>query len=121
MRKFSATRSFVGQLLDLGELGDPVDQLGDVGAEVLLDVLDRRQRVLDRVVEQRGDDRLLVELQVGHQPGDLDRMAEIGIARGALLGAVLLHRVDVGAVEQRLVGVGIVGLDPFHKFVLAQH
>jgi hypothetical protein len=111
----------VGQLLDLGQLGDPVDELGDVGAEHLLDFIDRRQRVLDGVVEQRGDDRLLVELEVGHQPGDLDRVAEVRVAAGALLRAVLLHREHVGAVEQRLVGVGVVGLDPFHKFVLAQH
>jgi hypothetical protein len=77
--------------------------------------------VLDRVVEHRGDDGLLVELEVGHQASHFDRMAEVRVAAGALLGAVLLHRIDIGAVEQRLVGVGVVGLDPFHKFVLAQH
>ncbi len=71
----------LGHLLDLGELGDAVDQPGDLGAEMLLDLLDRGERILDRIVEQRGDDGLLIELQVGHQPGDFDRMAEIGIAR----------------------------------------
>src|SRR5690606_2441254 len=105
----------------LGKLGHPVDQLGDVGPEVLLDLLDRDERVLDRVVEQRGDDRLLIELEVGHQPGDFDRVAEIGIAAGALLRAVLLHRVHIGTVQQRLVGVRIVGLYPFDEFVLTQH
>ena len=75
----------LGHLLDLGELGDAVDQPRDLGPEMLLDILDRRERVLDRVVQQRGDDGFLVELQVGHQPGDFDRMAEIGIAAGALL------------------------------------
>ena len=121
LRRFSAARSFSVSALDLGELGHPVDQPGDLGPEQLLDVLDRRQRIFDGIVEQRGDDGFLVELQLGHQPGDLDRVAEIGIARGALLGAVLLHRIDIGAVEQRLVGVGIVGFHPFDKFVLAQH
>jgi hypothetical protein len=58
----------------------------------LLDFLDRRQRVLDRVVEDRGDDRLVVELEVGEDPGDLDRMAEIRIARGALLRRALSSR-----------------------------
>ena len=51
--------------LDLAELGDAVDQPGDVLAEQLLDLLGRGERVLDRVVEDRGDDRLVVELEVG--------------------------------------------------------
>ena len=102
----------VGQLLELGELGHAVHQPGNVGAELRLDILDRRQRILDRIMQQRGDHRVLIELEVGHQAGDLDRMAEVWIAAGTLLGAVLLHGVDVGAVEQRLVGIGLVGLDP---------
>ena len=83
--------------------------------------LGRRQRVLDRVVEDRGDDRLVVEMQVGQDAGDFDRMAEIGIARGALLGAMRLHREDIGAVEQCLVGVGIVAPDLLDQFILTQH
>ena len=71
--------------LDLAELGHSVDQPGDVLAEQLLDLLGSRERVLDRVVEDRGGDGLVVELQVGEDSGDLDRMAEIGIARGAHL------------------------------------
>ena len=73
--------------LDLGELGDAVDQPRDIVAEMLLDLLRRRQRVLDRVVEDGGDDRLVVEMEVGEDAGDLDRMAEIGIARGAVLAS----------------------------------
>ncbi len=46
---------FAGEL-ELGDLGHPGDDVGHVGAEVLLDALDRGQRVLDDVVEQpRGD------------------------------------------------------------------
>ena len=111
----------LGQRLDLRQLGDAVDQPGDLGAEVLLDFLDHGERILDRVVEQGGDDRLLVELEFGHQAGHLDRMAEIGIAAGTLLGAVLLDGIDIGAVEHGLVRVGLVGFHPFDKFILAQH
>ena len=46
---------------DAGELGDAVDELGDVVAEALAHVVERRGRVLDRVVQQRGADRLRVE------------------------------------------------------------
>ncbi len=111
----------LGHLLDARELGHPVDQPRDLGPEIGLNILDRGERVLDRVVEQRGGDGFLIELEIGHQPGDLDRVAEIGIARGADLGTVLLDGVDIGAVEHRLVGVGVVFLDPFYKFILAQH
>ena len=107
--------------LDLRQLGHPVDQPRDVLAEQPLDLFGRRERVLDRVVEDRGDDRLVVELQVGEDPGDFDRVAEIGIARGAHLRAVRLHREDVGAVDQPLVRIGIIGPDLLDKFILSQH
>ena len=38
---------------DAGELRDAVDELGDVVAEALAHVVERRGRVLDRVVQQR--------------------------------------------------------------------
>ena len=107
--------------LDLAELGDPVDQPRDIAAEQFLDLLGRRDRVLDRVVEDRGDDRLVVELQVGQDAGDLDRMAEIGVARRADLGAMGLHREDIGAVDQRLVGVGVIGPDLLDQLILPKH
>ncbi len=111
----------LGLRLDLGQLGDAVDEARDVGAEALLDLLVGGERVLDRVVEDRGGDRLVVEPQVGQDAGDLDRVAEIRVARGALLRAVRLHREDIGAVEQRLVRLRVVALDPLHQFILPQH
>jgi hypothetical protein len=56
--------------LDLVELGDAVDQLDHVAAERLLDLLARERGVLERVVQQRRDDRLGVEAQVGEQARD---------------------------------------------------
>ena len=77
--------------------------------------------VLDRVVQQRGRDGGVVELEVGQDRGDFERMREIGIARGALLLAMRLHGVDIGAVEQRLVGVGVVAAHPLDQLVLPHH
>ena len=63
LRKFSACFSSCGVAGgELGELGDPVDQLGDLLAEELGDLLAGGEGVLDGVVEQPGDDRGLVEL-----------------------------------------------------------
>ncbi len=106
---------------DLRELGHPVDQPGNVLAEQSLDLFGRGERVLDRVVEDGGGDRLVVELQVGEDPGDFDRVAEIRVAAGAHLRSVRLHREDVGAVDQTLVGVGVVGSNLLDQLILAQH
>ena len=77
--------------------------------------------VLDRVVQQRRGDGRVVELEVGEDRRDFERMGEIGVARGALLLAMRLHGVDIGAVEQGLVGVRIVALDPLDQVVLPHH
>jgi hypothetical protein len=107
--------------LDLGKLGHPVHQPGDIGAEQPLDLLGGGQRILHRIVQQRGDDGFLVQLQLGHQPGHFHRMAEIGVAARPFLRAVLLHGIDIGAVQHRLVRIRSIGEHAFDKFVLAQH
>ena len=112
-------RGLRGLQLELVELGDPVDQAGDDGAEQALDLVERGARVLDRVVEEGGRDRGRVEAEPGQDAGDLDRVVEIGVARGSQLGAVRLHGEDVGPVEQVLVGVRVVGLDALDQLVLA--
>ena len=77
--------------------------------------------VLDGVVQQRRDDGGVVELEVGEDRRDFERMREIGIAGGALLLAMRLHGVDIGAVEQILVGVRVVGADALDQIVLPHH
>ena len=78
-------------------------------------------RILDGVVQDAGGDGLVVELQVGQDAGDFDGVGEIGITRGAQLRAMRLHREHIGAVQQILVGIGIIGFDAFDEFILAEH
>ena len=82
---------------------------------------ERRVRVLDRVVQQAGDDRGAVELHARQELGDVERMGEIGIARGPALRAMRLHGEDIGAVERVLIGRGIIGLYPLDQFELPNH
>ena len=121
LRRFSACSAFLRDEVELLDLGQALDELADVGAEQLVDLGAGRVGVLDRVVQQRDRDRRLVELQVGEDGGDFERMGEIGVAGGALLVAMLLHGIDIGLVEQRLVDVGLVALDPLDKLVLTHH
>ena len=48
-------------------------------------------------------------------------MRKIGVARRPALGAVLLHGVDIGLVEERLVDIGLVALNALDKLVLTHH
>ena len=59
--------------LDAVELGDAVDDRGDLAAEVTVDVGDGDLGVLDGVVQQGGDDGHLVEADLGDDPGDGER------------------------------------------------
>jgi hypothetical protein len=110
----------LGRELQLGELGHAFDQLADLGAEQLVDLGAGDRCVLDHVVQQGGDDRCGVEPVVGEDAGHLDGMGEVRIARGALLRPVHAHGVDVRAVEQPLVGRGVVGADFLDQLELAE-
>ena len=110
-----------GDEVELLQLGQAVDQRTDFRTEFLVDFGFRCGGVFDGVVEQCRHDGRIVELKVGQDRGDFERVREIRIARGAGLRAVRLHRVHVSAVEQVLVGVRIVALDPLDQVVLPHH
>ena len=121
MRKFSAWRSSLDENGDRPELGDPFDDVGDIGTEELLDPLDRGLGVLDDVVEQAGGDRDHVELHVGEEIGHLERMDQVRLAGMADLSLVLEGREDVGPPQQLEVGVGAVGPDLFDEVLEPNH
>ena len=72
-------------------------------------------------MQKRGSNGRIVELEVSKNRRHLDRVGKIRIARGAPLLAVGLHGVNIGTVEQRLVGLGIVALDPLDQVILPHH
>ena len=83
------------------------------GPNSSLDALDGRQRVLDDVVEQAGGDGDGVELHVGEEIGDRERVDEVGLPGMADLSPVLEGREDVGPPEQLDVGVRSCRPGPF--------
>ena len=110
----------LGIQLQPGELGHPLHQFADLGSEQFVDIGAGDRGVLDHVVQQGGDDGGGVQPIFGQNPGDLDGMGEIGIARGPHLRAVHAHAVDIGAVEQGFVGGWVIALDPLDQLILAQ-
>jgi hypothetical protein len=86
-----------------GQLGDPVDQLGDLLAEFLADVVEAGAGVLDGVVQQRRAERLGVQPHSGADLGDPDRVGDELVAGVTqLVGMALAGEVE-GALERGAV------------------
>jgi hypothetical protein len=71
--------------LQLVQLGEAVDQVGGGAPKRSISSDLGDAAVLHRVVHQRGHDGLRVELPVGAQAGDGDRVRDVGLAAGAEL------------------------------------
>ena len=112
---------FARHQIELLQLGEALDQSADFVAKDLVDLGAGRLGILNGVVEQSRDDRGVVELQVGQDRSDFERMREIRVAGRPGLLAVGAHRVHVGAVEEILVGLWVVGADPLNQVVLPHH
>ena len=101
--------------VDLADLGDPVDQARDLGAEVLLDLGERGERVLDRVVQQPGGDARHVEAEIRDDARHLERVGQVGLARGAPLALVHARRELVGTLDHLHGPARRVGADALHE------
>ena len=77
-------RFFAGREIDLADLGDAFDDVGDLLAEFLADFNGGDRGIFDRVVEQAGGDRNRVHFHVGEDVADFERMDEVGLAGGAV-------------------------------------
>ena len=94
-----------------GDLGDAVDQVGDLLTKELHELLLGRQGVLKNVVQQTDGDGGLIETHVGQDVGHIEGMHEIGLARAADLSTMLQSREDVGLLEKLFVEARLIALD----------
>ena len=81
----------------------------------------RRQRVFDDVVEKPGGDRHDVELHVGEEVGDLERMDQIRLAGMAHLALVLERGEHVRPPQQLEVGFRAVAPDFLEEGLESNH
>ena len=63
---------------DAPQLGDPVYQMGDIGAKFLFYLFQGHPRILHHIVQQGGHDGGGIHLQVCQDSGHLERMEDIG-------------------------------------------
>ena len=93
---------------DRADLRDAFDDVGDLGAEQLVDTLRGGQRVFDHVVEQTGGHGHDVELHVGEKIRHLERVHQVGLAGMAHLPLVLERREHIGPAQQLEIGLRAV-------------
>ncbi len=91
---------------DFAEFGDAVNATCDVFAEFFANFFEFDRRVFDDVVQQAGFNADEIHLHVGQDVGDSERMGDVGFARFAFLGAVLLGGKPIGEVERRQIFLG---------------
>ncbi len=84
---------------DLRQLADAVDELRNFFTELLRNLRLGGIGVLDDVVEDRGDDALVIQVHFRQDFGDLDRMLNVGFAGGAALSLVRFGAKLVGAID----------------------
>ena len=94
-------RVFARLELDLIELGDAVDHVGDRLAERGLDLVFRDAGVLHHVVEERGGEPLRVEPPLRKNAGYRQRMGDVRLARLAKLTLMRVLRKRERALDQR--------------------
>ena len=96
---------------DGADLGHAFDDVRDVLAELLADLVRRGEGVLDHVVQQAGGNADRVELHVGEDVGDFQRVDQVRLAGMADLSLMLEGRKHVGPPQQFEVGVRAVAAD----------
>ncbi len=102
-------------------LGDPLDDMGHFGTEVLLNLLNRRQRVFDDVVQQAGGDGDGIEPHVGQDARHLERVHQVRLAGMAHLPLVLQCGKHVGPAEELAFLVRGVGPHLLEKVFESNH
>ncbi len=98
-----------GAVVDLLQLGDAVDEIADLGAELVADLVERHLGVLDGVVEEGGGQGGGLGAEFGQDQGDGEGVGDVRLAALAHLAAVRGLGQDVGAAQRVEVGVGVVG------------
>ena len=98
--------------LVVGHLGQRHHQPGHLWPELDLQLLGGGFGVLENVMEQTGGYGLLVELHLGQDPGNGQRVGEIGLARTPDLALVPVSTKDVRVAQKILVQIRSVSLHP---------
>ena len=111
LRTFSACASSDEAKSILLILVTPSTMCATCSPNSVLDLVDGDRGVFDGVVQQAGGDGRGVELHLGQDGGDLQRMHQVGLARLARLAFVMFEGEFVGLLDGGEIVGGAVGAD----------
>ena len=107
--------------LEVRQLGDAIDQFGNLTTKPLFHFGVGGFRILNRVVQQGGDDGRIVHLLFGQKHGHSDRMSEIRLPRLAHLPIVHLLTEGISVGKHFSISAGVVGADQPNQIVCCGH
>ena len=90
----------LGLEVHLGQLADPIDQLGHGFAKLRTERFLGNAGVFDHVMQHRGHQALMVHVHVGKNIGHRKRMGDIRLAATSALAVVGLFGVEIRSANQ---------------------
>ena len=112
---------FAGGEIDGADLGDALDDVGDLLAELLADIDDGHRGIFHGVMQQAGGDGDRVHLHLGQNQRHFQGMDQVGLTGGAALPGMMFLGKLVGFADQFEIVVGPVGPHSAHEFAEAGH
>ena len=101
------------------DLGDAFDNMRDLFAKLLANVHNRDRGVLDRIVQQPGDNGDRIHLYLRQNAGHFQRMDQVRLTRRPTLPGMNFQRVFVGFLDYFQIVVGPVGPQHLHQVTKA--
>jgi hypothetical protein len=105
--------------IDFADLGDALDDVCHLFAELRANVVNRDRGVFHGVVQQAGGDGGGVETHVGQHGRHFQRVHQVRLARGAGLALVMAEGEVVGLLNQSKIVVWAVGANFAQKIAKA--
>ena len=102
-------------VLELVELGDAIDEQGDLVAEVAAQSFQGVVGILHGVVQQGGGEGLRGHPELGQDGRHRDRVSDVRLAGLAPLTGMRLLRHLVGAHDETRIGLGMIGAQGPHE------
>ncbi len=102
---------------DLADLGQPIDQLGNLFSKVFLNIFEGGEGILNGVVEKAGGHTRRIEFHLGQDAGDLQGMNQVRLSGETDLADVDLCRNDIGLVDEVNVRIRIIRKDPVYDVI----
>ncbi len=88
-----------GDIGEIGQLRDPIDQLGDFFTEITTQIGQCHAGVFDRIVQQRSRDHDGRNAHLSQYCGDRHTVGDIGFSGGAFLTGMRFFRVVIGPLN----------------------